>query len=344
MDPQAQPDLTEVLTRAYGLTGIELERLPAGQVTVNYRARVGDQLLFVKHYQNGTDLNAEQAAVNQTRLAGQHQVPVATLRPSLSGDTIACQDGTAVSVWEWVPGAGVENGLNPAQQRAAGHALGRIHTAFAGHPAGAGPSARLTKWMNPDLATLDATASKLLGIAGERAQRDAFDEQALRTLAERRTALPRIPELLASLPPLTTQILHGDYSAVNLLFRDGELTAVLDFLPPDPFLVAYELGRIAFDPRTVTLVDDWIPAGVNLVTAYLDTNPALPAADVTACARVALIQLLTSLYGVKQHYLKPGLIQEDLDQFWLLRHSAATRLLEHLDDVENALAQAAHHR
>jgi homoserine kinase type II len=198
--------------------------------------------------------------------------------------------------------------------------------------------------MNPDLAKLDATAGKLVGIAGERAQRDAFDEQALRTLAERRTVLPRIPDLLAGLPPLTTQVLHGDYSAVNLLFHGGELTAVLDFLPPDPFLVAYELGRIVFDQRTVTLVDDWIPAGVNLVTAYLETNPDLPAADVTACARVALLQLLTSLYGVKQHYLKPGLLQEDLDQFWLLRHAAATRLLEHLDDVESALAQAAHHR
>ncbi|MFF7098052.1 phosphotransferase enzyme family protein [Streptomyces rubradiris] len=344
LDPQAQPDLTAVLACAYGLTGIALERLPVGQVTVNYRARVGDRLLFVKHYPDGTDLTAEQAAIDQTRLAGQYQVPVATPRPSLDGDTVVRQGGIAVSVWEWVPGAVVQDGLNPAQQRAAGHALGRIHTAFTGHPAGAGPSARLKKWMNPDLAKLDATTGKLLGIAGERAQRDAFDEQALRTLAERRAMLPRIPDLLAGLPPLTTQVLHGDYSAVNLLFDGDELTAVLDFLPPDPFLVAYELGRIACDPRTVVLDEDWITAGVNLVGAYLETNPHLPAADVTACARVALIQLLTSLYGVKQHYLKPGLIQEDLDQFWLLRHAAATRLLDNLDTVERALAQAAHDR
>ncbi|MFG2934153.1 phosphotransferase enzyme family protein [Streptomyces achromogenes] len=344
LDPQAQPDLTAVLARAYGLTVIALERLPVGQVTVNYRARAGDRLLFLKHYADGTDLTAEQAAVDQTRLAGQYQVPVATLRPSLEGDSVVRQGGVAVSVWEWVPGAVVQDGLNPAQQRAAGHALGRLHTAFAGHPAGAGPSARLKKWMNPDLAELDATTGKLLGIAGERAQRDAFDEQALRTLAERRAVLPRIPDLLAGLPLLTTQVLHGDYSAVNLLFDGDELTAVLDFLPPDPFLVAYELGRIAFDPRTVVLDEDWITAGVNLVGAYLETNPHVPAADVTACARVALIQLLTSLYGVKQHYLKPGLIQDDLDQFWALRHGAATRLLDNLADVESALAQAAHDR
>ncbi|MCZ1012163.1 hypothetical protein O1L68_41370 [Streptomyces lydicus] len=113
---------------------------------------------------------------------------------------------------------------------------------------------------------------------------------------------------------------------------------------PDPFLVSYELGRIAFDPRTVVLDEDWIASGVNLVGAYLESNPHLPAADVTACGRVALLQLMTSLYGVKQHYLAPGLLQEDLDGFWRLRHAAAQRLLAALGDVENALEQAAHHR
>jgi len=345
VDPKAQPDLTAVLASAYGLPGAVLERLPVGQVTVNYRARVGDQVLFVKHYQGSeSDLGAEQAAVDQTQLAGSHQVPVASVRPSVGGDTVVRQDGLVVSVWEWVPGAVVEDGLSSVQQRAAGATLGRIHTAFADHPAGSGPSAKLEKWLRPDIEKLEATAVKLLGIAGERAQRDAFDEQALRTLAERRAVLHRIPELLGGLPPLTTQVLHGDYSAVNLLFQGDELTAVLDFLPPDPFLVAYELGRIAFDPRTVVLDEDWIAAGVNLVGAYLETNPQVPAAEVTACARVALLQLLTSLYGVKQHYLEPGLLQEDLDQFWLLRHAAAKRLLEGLGDVERALARAAHHR
>lgn len=234
-DLKAQPDLTAVLVGAYGLPGVVLERLPVGQVTVSYRARVGsgDQVLFVKHYQGSeSDLGAEQAAVDQTQLAGLQQVPVASVRTSVNGNTVVRQDGIAVSVWEWVPGAVAEDGLNPAQQRAAGTTLGRIHTAFADHPAGSGPSAKLQKWLRPDIDKLEATAVKLLGIAGERAQRDAFDEQALRTLAERRAVLHRIAELLDGLPPLTTQVLHSDYSAVNLLFQGDELTAVLDFLPP----------------------------------------------------------------------------------------------------------------
>ncbi|MGH3793309.1 MAG: hypothetical protein ACRDRT_02575 [Pseudonocardiaceae bacterium] len=41
-----------------------------------------------------------------------------------------------------------------------------------------------------------------------------------------------------------------------------------------------------------------------------------------------MIQLLTSLFGVKDHYLQADPLQDDLDAFWVLRHRAATRLLE----------------
>ncbi|MGY3677452.1 phosphotransferase enzyme family protein [Streptomyces sp. TE33382] len=334
--------ITTALERDYGLPGAVLERLPIGQVTVNYRAQFPDPMvLFVKHYPAGADLAAERSAIAQSRLAGEHGVPVATVRPSRLGQTVTEHDGHAISVWEWVEGRTVEDGLNPAQQLTVGRALGTIHCGFADHPAAANVSSKLERWMNPDLQKLEASVDKLLGMVNERAQRDAFDEQALRTLAERRAVLHRVPGLIADLPPLSTQVLHGDYSAVNLLFDGDTLTAVLDFLPPDPFLTAYELGRIAFDPRAVALHEDWITSGVRLVGAYLETNPHLPAADVRACARVALLQLVTSLYGVKQHYCEPGLLQDDLDGFWLLRHAAAQRLLEHLEEVEAALGEAA---
>ncbi len=72
-----------------------------------------------------------------------------------------------------------------------------------------------------------------------------------------------------------------------------------------------------------------------MIAAYREANPAAPPDAIACSARVALIQLLTSLYGVKQHYLSPGLLQQDLDQFWLARHRAAKRLLEHLPDIES---------
>ncbi|TNM25871.1 hypothetical protein [Streptomyces sedi] len=42
----------------------------------------------------------------------------------------------------------------------------------------------------------------------------------------------------------------------------------------------------------------------------------------------------------QEHYLRPGLHQADLDRFWLLRHQTATTLLDYLEGVETALAQA----
>ena len=147
-----------------------------------------------------------------------------------------------------------------------------------------------------------------------------------------------IPELLQELPTLTSQVIHGDYSLVNLMFDSGRLTAVLDFRPPDPFFIAYELGRIAFQPNTVVNNPDWVEAARVLVRAYIDQNPDVAATDVRACGRVALLQLLRSLYGIKQHYMGSGLLQDDLDAFWLLRHETVSRLLANLRLIDEMLS------
>src|SRR5205807_5208941 len=122
-----------------------------------------------------------------------------------------------------------------------------------------------------------------------------------------------------------------------LMFADDTLAAVIDFRPPDPFLIAWELGRIAFDVRSVVLTAGWLGSGLELVRAYLEENPGAAEADIVFCARVALLQLMRSLYGVKNHYLKPGLLQDDLDEFWLLRHRASQAMLARLDEIEGAL-------
>ncbi|RBM21191.1 phosphotransferase enzyme family protein [Streptomyces sp. PT12] len=331
--------VAHVLAQSYGLPRACLDRLD-GQVSVNYRATADDgSTVFVKHYVDAADLASAPDVIAQTRRAGEHGVPVASVVPSTSGEAITVHDGVALSVWEWMPGHTVETGLNRAQQTAAGRALGRIHAAFAPHPASDRPSAKARKWLTPDLAKRRATIERLLAIIGERderGERDAFDERAAVTLTERRAQLDRLNGL--HLPSLHTQALHGDYSVKNLHFEGDSLTAVVDFGPPEPFLAAWELGRIAFDVRSVVHDPDWIATGTTLVSAYLEENPRLPAADVTSCARVALIQLLTSLYGVKEHYLAPGLHQDDLDLFWLQRHEAATRLLGSLAEAESALA------
>ncbi|TQN28424.1 homoserine kinase type II [Haloactinospora alba] len=325
------------LAEDYAMGEAEVTRLPIGQGTVNYRAAWRGRDYFVKHYPAGTDLDAESQAIDLTDLAARHEVPTPGLVRTRQGQAISHRDNVAVSVWEWVRGHTVTDGFTPAQQEAAGAALGRIHHAFATHPDSARTSPELETWLHPDVTGIEDTITDLLERVAQRDHRDDFDHLAEQTLTERRHALREVPALLDGLPVMTTQVLHGDYSAVNLLFDGERLSAVTDFRPPEPFLIAYELGRIAFDPRTVVLDENWITAASRLVAAYLDTNPAVRGEDVRACARVALLQLLRSLYGVKQHYRKPGLYQKDLDDFWLLRHRASNRLLAQLDHAEAAL-------
>ena len=277
--------IAAVLADRYGLAPQRLTQLPIGQGTVNYRAACAGRDVFVKSYPPGTGLPGERAAIDLTALARKHGVPVAPLIKARDGQLIDTSTSTAVSVWDWMPGTVNTGELTSGQLGQAGHALGRIHAAFAPLPASAGPTPQVTAWRNPDLPGLDATITRLLAIIADRTaagQAVQFDEQAARTLAQRRGMLGRIPALLDGLPALTAQVLHGDYSPVNLLFDGDALTAVTDFRPPDPFLIAYDLGRMAFYPNTVTSSPHWPGAARTLIAAYL--RPALPPPPTTYAA------------------------------------------------------------
>ncbi|MEV8544602.1 phosphotransferase [Streptomyces sp. NPDC051572] len=334
--------LSQILADHYGLRVRDLVQLPIGQGTVNYRATCDDgREMFVKNYPPGTDVDAELRAIGLSELARRRGIPAAPVVENAHGAFIDASTPHAVSVWQWMHG-GVETVLNGTQTVQAGDALGRIHALFAPLPESSAPAPQADAWRNVDPARLEVTIDQLLKIIAERTRTgvaDTFDAEAERTLRERRAMLERIPKLIAELPDhLTTQVLHSDFSPVNLLFDGDMLTAVLDFRPPEPFLLSYDVGRMAFYPNTVATDPRWMQTAGTFIDTYRQANPAVADADVLACARVALLQLLTSLYGVKQHYLKPGLFQDDLDTFWLLRHQAVAELLAHLPDTDQFLA------
>lgn len=324
--------IADVLRDRYRLSPERMLRLPIGQGTVNYRAICPDQEFFVKIYPRDADLDAERQAIDLSNLARRHGVPTAAIVPNRDGAFLDATSTDAISVWGWVPGHIMLGALSDAQCHAAGAAMGRMHQVFAPLPAGAGLASQAEDWLAIDLPALHATVDQLLDLVERRIADtggDVFDQQARRTLTERRQMLDHLPGLVADLPKLSTQVLHGDYSPVNLLFDGDRLAAVTDFRPPEPFLLAFEVGRVAFYPTTVTTTS-WQSSAQTLIGAYLDANPTASADDLRACARIALIQLIRSLYGVKQHYLKPGLFQHDLDTFWTQRHQAAQVLLDHL--------------
>lgn len=331
--------MASALRRGYGVAVEALERLPVGQGTLNHRARSAAGSLFVKQYPRGTDLDAEAAAIAQSEHARHHGVPAAALVPARDGAAIATLDGIAISVWQWMPGVMAHQAAEDCAAES-GAALGRIHRLFTDVVPRAGSGSRCDQWLLLSLPTLEARIEQLEGLIAERVASgadDAFDRLALEQLAERRAQLAHAPGLLASLPPLRRQVLHGDYSPVNLLVQGGRLSAVLDFRPPDAFFLAYELGRIAFFPERVT-ASGWQASARALVAAYLDAFPRAPRADVRVCGRFALLQLLRSFYGVSEHYLRPALLPDSLDRFWQARHAAVTQLLNHRAEVDDLLA------
>jgi Ser/Thr protein kinase RdoA (MazF antagonist) len=326
-----------LLRGAYGVEPLEIDRIRSGQATINFRVLGAGGPVFVKRYLETADPDAERAAIALSALAGESGVPVARAIRSRSGDTIATRDGVALSVWEWVEGETIVTGLRRPQLRAAGVALGRIHRRFAGLPESRGAAPRTVKFLSFDLPRTLRRIDRLLAAIAAKEEHDDFDLRAAETLRERRATIDRVPALIAGFPELASQVIHGDYSVVNLLFAGDELAAVIDFRPPNPYLVAFELGRIAFDAQTVGLGDDWVSDARTVVEGYLAEHPEAAGPDVAACGRVALVHLLSSFYGVEEHYQEPGLFQEDIDAYWLMRHRAASLLLERLEIVEDTL-------
>jgi len=219
----------------------------------------------------------------------------------------------------------------------AGGELGRIHRLFRDIDsplAATTPGWRLRFDLDAKLAEIEG----YLSLIGARASLDAFESATIPLLRRRDVLLAEVPRLLDELEEAKSQVLHGDYGLENLLFqREGALAAVVDFGPPQPFLVAYEIGRIAF-PAEHFAQQDWVERGVALLAAYRDENPR--AADQIRFAPAAwLVQLIRSTYGLKQHYGDPVEFQADLDRFWLQRARGAEILFDMLPAVMKALPQ-----
>ncbi|MBP0451135.1 phosphotransferase [Kitasatospora sp. RG8] len=325
------------LAAGYGLGVRDVTQLHAGHGTRNYRADGPDGRLFVKQYPAEADLAAEAAAIDLAEQAAEAGVPVPRLLRTTAGRTVSTDGPLALSVWEYVEPGSSEPRLTPGQAEAAGTALARIHRRFAGHPAPTGLPRQTRDWLAFDEGAARARIDGLLARIDALPAPGAFDLRSAEILRRRRELIRAVPRLLTGLPPLTSQVLHGDYSALNLMFDGDRLVAVVDFRPPDPFLAAYEIGRIAFPPEQVAESSSWPENACRLVSAYAAEHPGARAQDLVLSARIWLAHLLRSLYGVKEHYLDPRPLQDDLDAFWLHRDRTAQLLLGRLDEIEDAL-------
>ncbi|WUF33166.1 phosphotransferase [Kribbella sp. NBC_00482] len=306
----------------------------AGTNTINYRiVDETGQRWFAKIYRG--DLERERAAIELTEFARDGDVPVPAVRRTLDGDLIC--ERVPMSLWEFVDGETAEGGLTGARWQAVGTVLGRLHRRLAEHPA-AMPTRQPAVGVR-DVGKAPRSFDRVIDGYASRARLSPFEQWAWEAAKERRGLLDRAGAILAELPDLTVQIVHGDLASPNLILCGDEVAAVIDFQPPSPRFIAWEIARIGCDPRTLMLGDDWIDGLAELLVAYRDEHPAAHVDDLVSSVATGCAYTLTSTYPLAEPLEDPGAVTPSLELYARARHETALVMLERLPDVQERLRE-----
>ncbi|GAA1119819.1 hypothetical protein GCM10009630_17040 [Kribbella jejuensis] len=321
-------ELGQLLRESYGLEAVELRRIDAGTNTLNYRIVDNDgRRWFAKVYRG--NLAHERAAIELTAYAGRGAVPVARVRPTLGGAVI--DERVPMSLWEFVDGETAEGGITGERWPAVGAVLGRLHRRLAEHPA-AKPTLRPATEAR-DLERSKMQFDQLITGLQARDELSPFEEWACEAAKERRALLGRVGRILAGLPALIVQVLHGDLASPNLMLKGDAVAAVIDFQPPRPRFVAWEIARIGADPRTVMLGDQWIDGFGVLLDAYREEHPAARVDDLMSAIAVGCAHTIGSTFPLSE----PPPVSPSLELYARARHAASLQILDRLPELQERL-------
>jgi homoserine kinase type II len=207
--------------------------LPSGLMNLNWRVDGTCSTAAVKWL---LDAKAE-APTRSLAVMGylaDADVPVPVPLTTMTGQTVVEIDGRAYCALPWVEGqhpAGAE--LTVAQARSLGAVLGRIHVALgpAAAKAGLGAPGRAADLEIRDPVTAAGEADRLLALIGSLPGPDRFDRDVVPTLRRRKELLEQYQaQRPASGPPAgPAGWTHGDFQPLNVVWRDGQVAAVLDW-------------------------------------------------------------------------------------------------------------------
>ncbi|MFE6412182.1 phosphotransferase [Streptomyces sp. NPDC057837] len=332
-----------ILTLFYRIVPTVVGEAPAGTATSNYVARDSDGARwFVKSYPAGTVLDAERRALELGEFARLGRIPVPVVRKTLEGDLIAAAGGMAVSVAAFVEDTETaEGGLSGDRWAAVGETVGHLHRTLARHPAG--PPRRVLAREVCDVRRARQRFDRLVALFAKRPPTSGFPAWAWETAARRLDALPAVAAMVKGLPTtLTVQTVHGDLASPNLLLRGQQVAALIDFRPPGHRSLAWELGRIVLDPRTVLAQPQWPTGLAEAVAAYRAANPALPAEELLAVPRLAAGYLACSVYPLSEAVDDPAAVAPELAAYGRNRQAAMAELCERLLEAEEVLHDFLH--
>ncbi|MEU8308935.1 aminoglycoside phosphotransferase family protein [Actinomadura sp. NPDC048955] len=336
--------IADTLVLAYGLHPAEIARIPEGTATDNYA--IVDQTgrrYFVKVYRDRDHLDLERASVELSEFAADGGVATARATRTREHELIETHSRLPMSVWSYVPHTETAEGtLTGARWAAAGAAMGRLHSRLAAHPAAA-PT------LKPGVSVCEVAAArdrfeKLILAYQHRPSLGDFETWALQAARERQAVLGDVERILASLPQLTVQIMHGDLAGPNVLLNNDDVAAIVDFGPPTPGYLAWEIVRLGCDPASVLSngMESWLKGYTELALAYRDANPKAPADDLLSSLRVGCAAKLCATFPLSAPVDRPHIVDAALESYARARHEAALMLLDRLPVLEEALRDALH--
>ncbi|SOE32524.1 phosphotransferase enzyme family protein [Streptomyces sp. OK228] len=326
----------DVLVDRYGLAVDVVEPVHMGTDTINRRVLTTDGLrLFVKQYPAMADLDEARNAWDMSEYCRAARLPVPRVWPDADDNLVTIAEGNAWTVVDEAPGRVTTSAMTIPLAEHIGAVMGRMHRVLAAYPLP--KRVQQTRWRTEPVEDAVAKCDRVMARA-TRQGHDRLDQLRVDLNQRRADFRTHVPRLRKHLPEtLVQQALHADLTRTNLVTLADAVTGVIDFRCATA-MPAWELGRAAFDPRTVATSSQWAACALAMVGAYRSEHPSLPASDVRACARIALLYMLFSFYGATTaEYGLPGDAEGDLKRHWFERQIAIRCLLSDLEGLEDAL-------
>ncbi|MFJ8661852.1 phosphotransferase [Streptomyces sp. NPDC093795] len=257
-----------------------------------------------------------------------------------SGGVVVEVGGSGYCLFPWAQGAHVRGvDLPLAQVRRLGAVLAKLHLALR-HAAETGVFPAVPDSLTADVVTPERASEKadrLATAARAHGSGDSFDAAALDALAKRRVLLAKYAALRpeGDVPAGPYGWTHGDFQYRNLLWADGDLTAVLDWdrLGVRPY--AEEVVRTAQVQFGVEGVFD-LERVAAFVSGYRSVIPLEPAALLDAARRLWW-KRMTDFWQLEFHYDRGD---HSCDDLFIADEALLHWWTERLDEVERAFSGA----
>lgn len=328
----------DVLEDRYGVVAEVIEPVPTGTDTVNRRVLTAEGLrLFVKEYRSVVDADAARAASDMSEYCRAARLPVPRVWPDADGNLVTISEGRAWAVVDEAPGRVATSAMTVSLAEHIGVVMGRMHRVLAAYPLP--KHVQQSRWQTGAVDHAVAECDSVMATA-LRQGHDGLGQLRVDLDHRREDLHCHVHRLREQLPGvLVEQALHADLSRTNLMVLADVVTGVIGFRCATGMPV-WELGRAAFDPRTVANSPDWDACALALLGAYHAEHPSLPLAEVRSCARVALLYMLFSFYGATTaQYELPREAEADLKQHWSETQTTIRRLLDRMGDLDDAVAR-----